>query len=206
MKVLVAVPCFDMMSSDFAFSLARMMMGVKIPAEVLDLRGTEIAWSRNQAARWAVEHDHTHMLFLDSDMDFPADTLEQLLGHGKPLVGASYVRRQEPYDLLGHPLTTWGGGDLIEVAELPTGCMLINVAILRKMAWPWFKFEYGSEYGERVSEDVYFCRKYRAMGGSVWCDTKLTKELGHVGVKRYTVRDGIEYIQRNAKREQSKDA
>lgn len=204
MRILLAVPCFDMMSSDFAFSLARIVAHQRGALEVLDIRGSEIAWSRNKAVRHALDGDYTHLCFLDSDMHLPADTLDRLLGHGKPIVGASYVRRCEPYDLLGRPLTTWGGGPLVEVAELPTGCLLINVAVLRRMEWPWFRFEYGAEYGERVSEDIWFCRKARDLGMSVWCDTVLTKELGHVGVKRFTVRDGIEHIARQqmAKREE----
>ncbi len=196
MRVLVAVPCFDMVCADFAFSLARMLMHQKGSAEVLDIRGSEIAWSRNRAVRVALDGDFTHLAFFDSDMHFPANTLERLLGHGKPVVGASYVRRCEPWDLLGRPLVSWGGGGLQEAQELPTGCLLINVSVLRRMAWPWFKFEYGSEYGERISEDIYFCRAVRALGIKVWCDTDLTRELGHVGVKRFTVQDGIDHIKR----------
>jgi len=201
MKVLIAVPCFDMMYSDFAFSLARLLLHQKGAAEVLDIRGSEIAWSRNRAARVAIDGGFTHLLFLDSDMCLPANTLDRLLAHGKPVVGASYVRRQEPYDLLGAPLTSWGDADLVEVRELPTGCLLINVAVLKKMDWPWFQFQYADEEQTgRLSEDIYFCRKVREGGGHIWCDTKLTREIAHVGTKRYTVRDGIEWIQRNAAR------
>jgi hypothetical protein len=90
----------------------------------------------------------------------------------------------------------WSDEPLVEAEEMPTGCLLIAVPVLKKIGWPYFAFEYGDNPGERTGEDIWFCRKWRETGGRIYCDTALTKELGHVGVKRYTVRDGIEYIAR----------
>lgn len=196
MRVLVAVPCFDMLAADFAFSLARLVAHQAGDMEIFDLRASDVDWARNHAAKLAMEGGFSHLMFLDSDMHFPADTLSRLKAAGKPIVGASYVRRTEPYDLLGEKLTTWGGGGLVEVKALPTGCMLINVSVLRKLSAPLFLFEHSHEHGTRTGEDIYFCRKAREAGVKIWCDTDLTKEIGHVGVKRYTVKDGIEYIAR----------
>lgn len=194
-NVLVAVPCMDMVAADFAFSLARLTGRGTPTMIVLDTRSSDVAWSRNEAVRQALAGPYTHLMQLDSDMHFPADTLERLLSHGKPIVGATYVRRCEPYGLLGafeRPAET----GLIEALELPAGCLLINVAALRKLDWPWFKWEYGDKVGERIGEDIYFCRKARDEGLRVYCDMDLSRELGHVGTRRYTVRDGIEFVAR----------
>lgn len=199
--ILIAVPCFDQVMADFAFALGRLLLRRSFSGEVIDCRGSDIVVARNSAAKRAVGGatdgtQYTHLLFLDSDMSFPADTLERLLGHGKPIVGASYIRRCEPYNLLG----AWEGSvpasGCVEALELPGGCLLINVAVLRKMGWPWFRIDYGQNYGERTGEDVWFCRRAREVGFKVWADMDLTREVAHVGVKRYTVQDGIDFVRR----------
>lgn len=196
-KVLVAVPCFDMLASDFCFSLAAMIAYARAEYTVVDLRGSDIVGARNTAATQAITEGYSHLMFLDSDMHFPADTVARLLAHGKPVVGATYIRRCEPYNLLGKPVADrWSDEPLVEAEEMPTGCLLISVAVLKKIGWPYFAFDYGENDGERTGEDIWFCRKWRETGGRIYCDTKLTRELGHVGVKRYTVRDGIEHIAR----------
>ncbi len=196
-RVLLAVPCMDMVHADFAFSLARLLTSNPPALTLQDLRSSDVVWARNEAARLTVAGGYSHLMFLDSDMEFPADTLHRLLGHGKPLVGATYVKRCEPWGLLGaFPAGTDMSAGLVEALELPTGCLLIHRSVLERIEWPWFRFEYGDEVGQRLGEDLYFCRKARGKGVKVWCDLALTRELGHVGVKKYTVRDGIEHVAR----------
>jgi len=196
-NILVAIPCLDMVAADFAFSLARLIGRGTPTMTVVDARSSDVAWSRNECVRQALAGPYSHLLFLDSDMNFPADTLTRLLGHGKPIVGATYVRRNAPFNLLGaFPGDTVASTGVVEALELPAGCLLINVAVLRKLSWPWFRFDYGPEPGQRIGEDIWFCRKAREAGVKVWCDLDLTKELHHVGTKQYNTQDGIEYIAR----------
>lgn len=191
MKILLAVPCFDHVYADFAFSLARLLgrLPKDFQVDVADIRGTDIVGARNMAVDTTLQNKHDYLFFLDSDMEFPMDTLIRLLSHGKPVVGATYVRRKPPYEYLGK----FGGGfkdtGLIEAEELPTGCLLINSGVLRKIKYPWFKFEYGDEPGSRIGEDQYFCREVRKSGTPIWCDTKLSTELSHVGIKKYKKED-----------------
>ena len=49
-------------------------------------------------------------------------------------------------------------------------------------AWPLFEFDVIDH--ERISEDMNFCRKWRAIGGDVWLDPWLT--LHHHGDKTYS--------------------
>ena len=195
-NILIAIPCFDSMMSDFAFSLARLVNVPGYNATVLDIRGSEISVARNSACKAALDGDYTHLCFLDSDMHLPADTISRLLGHGKPVVGAAYIRRCAPFDLLARfPAgTRLDSAELVEADELPGGCLLISVAVLRKVGWPWFRIDYGAEYGERVGEDIWFCRKVRDAGVKIWCDMRLSREVAHVGTRRYTLADGIEYV------------
>ena len=187
MKVVLAVPCFDHVYTDFAFSLGRLL--ARLPkdfqVDVADIRGTDIVGARNVAAETTLLNKHDYLFFLDSDMDFPMDTLTRLLSHGKPVVGATYVRRKAPYEYLGKFQQGFKVGGLIEAEELPTGCLLINSAVLRKLTYPWFKFEWGEKQGDRLGEDQYFCREVRKSGTPIWCDTKLSQELSHIGIKKY---------------------
>jgi hypothetical protein len=45
---------------------------------------------------WLTKTDHDFMLLLDSDMVFPADTLEKLRSHGKPYLSGYYLFRSTP--------------------------------------------------------------------------------------------------------------
>ena len=189
MKVLIAVPCFDQMYTDFGMSLLHLTLAAsKTPdlhVSVADLRGTDIVGARNTAAKVALDMESQYLFFLDSDLSFPSNTLHRLLGHGKPVVGASYIRRSHPFDLLGHV----GQGDgLVPATELPTGCLLINTMMLKKVGYPYFKFEYNTD-GSREGEDQFFSRRVLEVGGKLWCDKELTKEIGHIGIKKYTVAD-----------------
>jgi hypothetical protein len=60
--------------------------------------------ARNHLADVAVNviDGASHILFLDSDMTFPPDTLQRLLDHKVPIVGADYVKRNDLGKLLGH--------------------------------------------------------------------------------------------------------
>lgn len=190
MRVTLAVPCFDTVYTDFAFSLASMLarMPKDIIVDLMDIRGTDIVGARNSATKFALERE-SHLFFLDSDIEFPVDTLHRLVAHGKPVVGASYIRRCKPYDLLGlydEPFST--KKPLISAKELPTGCLFVNNAALKRLSYPYFKFEYNEKTQVReFGEDQYFSKKLREVGINLYLDTKLSTELSHVGVKKYKI-------------------
>lgn len=89
---------------------------------------------------------------------------------------------------------------IAKIAGGPAGMMCLSRACVEKMihhhdnqwygapfvtgnkAWPLFEFDVIDH--ERISEDMNFCRKWRAMGGDVWLDPHLT--LHHHGDKTYS--------------------
>lgn len=179
-----------MVYTDFAFSLSSMLarMPKDIIVDLMDIRGTDIVGARNKAALTALERD-SHLLFIDSDIEFPVDTIHRLISHGKPVVGASYIRRCKPFDLLGlydEPFST--KKPLISAKELPTGCLFVNNAALKRLTYPYFKFEYNEKTKVRdYGEDQYFSKKLIEAGLKLYLDTGLTKELKHIGIKKYTL-------------------
>lgn len=139
---------------------------------------------RNSIARKAVASGAEWLLFLDDDHTFSDNLLLRLLSHDKPVVGALYMQRQIPFAPIAYSRKTDDGFyvplvlsdhkpfDLVEVAAIGTGGLLIRTEILRALPEPWF------EHG-RASEDLIFCDKvYEAGLGPIFCDLGAT--MGHM--------------------------
>lgn len=193
MKVLIAIPSLDLVSADFAMSLAALLSrrayDKKLQREVgvalSNCKGSIIPHSRNLLMKDAIENGATHIFYLDSDMVVPPDTLDRLISHRVPIVGADYVRRVDPHPLNGTPVP--GAGLSIKglqpMLTLPFGCILISLKVLENMEQPWFRYIEGEDHSKSISEDTYFCNAARRLGHTIWLDPKLTKEVGHVGTK-----------------------
>ncbi|MDR3450909.1 MAG: hypothetical protein P4M15_14415 [Alphaproteobacteria bacterium] len=182
--VAIGIPSGDMVHADFAMSLGMLCMRPGAPAFLLNSRSSLVALGRNQCAGAALIMKATHLLFLDTDMVFPADTLARLLAHDKDIVGSTYSRRVPPF----HPLTVMEDGShaqitpgLHRVRQIPTGCLLIRMAVFAALSKPYFNTV--AEAGELRGEDYYFCEQARAAGFEIWCDGDLSFQLGHIGQK-----------------------
>lgn len=177
MNLAIGVPCFDHVATDFAFSLAGLthLMGCNSHSfSVIAPRGYSVVDARNEIVRQALRKGSSHILFLDSDMKFPRDTLYRLLSHAKPICGAYGVKRKFPIERCGKPVNGWSENGLIEMESMGMAVCLISTEVFKKLGTP--TFEWGA-----VSEDVGFCTKARAAGLKVWCDVDLSHEIGHVG-------------------------
>jgi len=188
--IAIGVPSGDMVHTDFAMALAMLCMNPGAQSFLLNSRSSLVALGRNQCAGAAQIMKATHLLFLDTDMIFPVDTLTRLLAHDKDIVGATYSQRMPPF----HPLTVTDEGEhthitsgLRRVKLLPTGCMLIRVSVFNALAKPFFTL---AAEGEHLrGEDYYFCEKARAAGFEIWCDGDLSAQVGHIGQKIYRIAD-----------------
>jgi hypothetical protein len=159
----------------------------------------------------ASEHGHTiavesvlaqgdsHLLFLDSNMVFPHDTLTRLLAHDVDVVGATYSRRRPPFGLDHIELDGLPGGiarsesGVKEVAAVGTGCMLIATEVFkhgvsRYFDSQWVNAEDGSV--QRLSEDFHFCRDVRHSGRRIWVDIDLSREVRQIGSYETTLEQG----------------
>jgi hypothetical protein len=139
---------------------------------------------RNNCVKQMMEMGAEWLLFLDDDHVFGPALLERLLAHKKPVVGSLYLQRTTPFAPIAYThkdedgiyhnvrLTEHGPDELIEVAAVGTGGMLIRAEILHAMEEPWF------EHG-RASEDLIFCDKVYELGlGPIYCD--LGARMGHM--------------------------
>lgn len=168
-------------TQDYALSLAAMMW-MHLPDTTYGLVKAEssiVANSRNMCVAGAMDMGADKLLMIDADMVFPANTLARLLNHQVDIVAGLYKRRGPPYKILGTPLYPAEGNiytGLVEMRQIPTGCILIDMAVFKSLGRPYFRF--GAENGVIVGEDIQFCEDARMAGYKLWADCDL--ELGHL--------------------------
>jgi hypothetical protein len=137
----------------------------------------------------AVNLGADYMLWLDSDMVFPATTAVRLMKHNEPVVAANYVRRQKPYkgvayETIGdwqNPLPFDVQDELVPIEGIGMGCMLIKTGIFQELSKPWFDFQWSPESNDFLGEDMYLCQKINAAGYTIKVDTSLSQEMHHLG-------------------------
>lgn len=195
-KIAIAVPARDQVHTSFAYDLAMMMAAWTYKNKDNDdnimlytSKGTLIVNQRQDLVLQAINDGCSHILFLDSDMRFPKDTLDRLLAHNKPIVAGSYATRRLPCKTVAFEndhnwdcvYTTPDKTGLESVAAVGMGCMLIRLDIFATMNLPYFMIGYSPNSQQFTGEDIFFCRKARATGFDVLIDHDLSRELGHVG-------------------------
>lgn len=192
LRVAVAVPTGDQLAAGFAYDLARMMTVTAAQRRDVELRlfmarDSILPRGRHSLVVAALEADCTHVLFLDSDMRFPKDSLVRLLAHAEPVVGVNYTRRRFPLDPVasdgdGAPVYVEEGAEgLAAVAQTGFGVMLVDLDVFRQIPAPWFQIGYAKATGDYAGEDVYFCALVREHGLSVLVDNTLSREVSHLG-------------------------
>jgi len=153
--------------------------------------GALVHWNREEIFEIARLAGCTHLLFLDTDMKFPAVTFQKLLDLDRDIVGVLSFKRALPLIPTVHVSDEqapngWRNAAIEEIPSRPfneisgrsiavgTGIMLINMARAERVAQPRFKAEW-----QGLGEDVYFCAQAIAAGLGVWCDP--TIPIKHIG-------------------------
>jgi len=161
-----------------------------------------ITHARNQLARDFMASDFDRMVFVDADVSWEPGALIKLAHHPVDLVGGAYRFKSEEE---GYPVIytdqAWYADDetgLLEVWGLPGGFLAINRCVFEKLkeahpkrAYRFHDDEFQGYFHAPIDdwmmfgEDMAFCYDWRALGGKVWLDPRLT--LTHVGgAKQYT--------------------
>lgn len=193
MKTLIAVPCMDQVAAPFAQSLA-MLNKVGDCAIAMELSSL-VYTSRNNLVKRAITMEADALLFLDSDMIFPADTLERMLKHleaGREIVSGLYFKRRAPFSPVLHEELSYdwetqmphykdlkklpAGKDPFEVEGCGMGCCMISKGVLLDVM---LNFRTWFTPLEGVGEDLAFILRARELGYKVWCDPTIS--CGHVG-------------------------
>ncbi|MFY9287118.1 MAG: hypothetical protein WAO98_01325, partial [Alphaproteobacteria bacterium] len=184
--VAICIPSGDMVHADFAMRLATLCLNPGARTCIINAKTSIVALGRNQCAEAAKLAGATHVLFLDSDMVFPLDTMARLLHHKKDIVGAVYSQRTAPFHPLGVTLDGAHknvGSGLHRMKVIPTGCLMVSMSVFDKLPKPWFS---NRIEGEKIlGEDYHFCERASTVGFEIWCDGTLSSEIGHIGQTVY---------------------
>jgi len=182
MKILIEVPHTGLFPWQFVNAFPLMVTqslakGMEVHQE---FRGNSLIYdARNTAVKLMLENGMDAILFLDSDMEPPADMLVRLAAHDKPIVSALAFRRVPAFepcifkavDETAHIYHDYPKG-LIRVEGVGMACCLIKREVFETIPGPWF-------WPGKFGEDIGFCIKARQAGIPIHCDT--TMICGHVG-------------------------
>lgn len=144
LRVAVAIPSFDTWKADTSMALIGLgtyTMTQGIALAFMNEKSSMVSKARNSLAEKAMQFGADYLLFVDSDLVFPADALCRLLAHGKDIVGATYNKRVPPYETLGHflgPARDLSAGGVVEADYMPGGFLLIKTSVLKALPQPWF--------------------------------------------------------------------
>jgi len=202
-SVYIGIPHYGHSDPAFEESFDALIANIK-PEHNIDwmscrCEGSRITSNRNRLVQDAIKKNATHILFIDSDMDFPHDALHRLLNHNKDIVCATTCKRG---DETGTPIgqaaddgagkevkkVTTGTGQLVEMQLVGACFMLINLDIFDKLQHPVFYEPPEYSIGDALGEDITFCKIVRQAGFKVWLDVDLSFQLGHWGKKRYSIK------------------
>lgn len=197
-RVFIAVPCLNKIDARFFKSFLAMMFH-RIPNVEYTYSVTidSLTYTaRDTLAQAALDMGSDYVLWIDSDMVFPADSLERLLAHDKDMVTALYFKRRGDHapviysgmDENGGVLTCSDyprDGSLFKVWGCGFGMVLMKTEVIRRTV----KETNGLAFHPftNMTEDLSFCYRWNQAGGEIWCDGSL--KLGHMGEREFTEED-----------------
>ena len=154
--------------------------------------GSLIYTSRNDLATRAIQMEADYVFWMDSDMQFPPDTLIRMVDVLKKndldILTGLYFRRVPPYSpVLFDKLEMQGSicswsefkelpDGLFEVGGCGFGCVLMSTEVFISV-----QAKHGNMFAPMGNngEDIAFCMRARDCGYKIWCDPSII--CGHVG-------------------------
>lgn len=186
-KVIIGLPCTEMMKSKTAHAIGCLTIKNPNVIDFLMIQSCDIASSRMWLVKEAKKLGATHLLFVDSDMVFPAHTLDTLLSRNKDIIGVEYHKRQFPLQTVTAymPDVEKSETEPFKVGIAGTGVLLVKLSIFDdpKMDKNWFSFGRNAEGKNVIGEDGWFCNTARDAGYDVWVDP--TIKVWHAGEYLY---------------------
>lgn len=198
MKTLIAVPCMDMVHADFMSSMVALQKTLDCSFTIV--KNTLIHVARNVIARNAIDAGFDRVMWFDSDMVFPPDTLKRIsdsMDSGYDLVSGLYFTRKTPIKPVMYEKLWWEEketgieagavelweypeNELVRVSGVGFGCCMTSTDILARVIE-----KYGSAFAPLpgMGEDLSFCWRVGMIGGKMGVDTGI--KCGHVGYMQF---------------------
>ena len=198
MRTLIAIPCMDMVHTDFMRAVLALQH--RDETQFTFSQASLVYDGRNRLADAAIAGGFDRVLWLDSDMVFDPDLeirLHDDLDQGMEMVSALYFTRKPPLrpvvyseiakdviDGADHPraesFLDYPRDTLFPVAGCGFGAVMMTTDLLQRV-----RSRYGLPFSPLIGfgEDFSFCLRVRELGRVIWCDSRI--RCGHVGTAVY---------------------
>lgn len=185
-KIAIGIPTYGTIKTKTFESIVKLVKSVDYNIPVISQQGPYIQENRNTIVERAKILGFERILFIDHDMVFEPEGVQQLISRDVDIVGAPFAVKFLPTDPFYAVKKTTSDASIWEETEkglfkccgLGTAFMLIKTSVFDKVQRPWFEIQYKDgvlEWGE----DLWFCKKARDAGFDIFVDTKVS--VGHVG-------------------------
>ena len=197
-RLLIAIPTNDYVHADFVVSLSKLQSELSrrhVAYDVEIIAGTLVYYARNRLANKAINEHYTHVLWLDSDMVFNEQVVDDLMEVGKDMVCGAFVSRRPPYGPCVY--TSIEKNHVTQVKDWGLkpfrvdGCgfatVLTSVDLLQAVTQ---KFGTCFQPTDYYGEDLAFCWRVNQLGREIWCEP--TVRAGHIAhVPVYAGQDNL---------------
>jgi hypothetical protein len=202
-----AVPCYGGMVSEptmtsfLRFTLLAAKVGLNWSLDTMVNESLVTRARNNLCAKMMTNAAATHFMFIDADIRFEPEAIFGMIAADKDVIGGLYPKKSLPIDYVIN-LKNGGRieGPIFQVDTQGTGFLLFKKHVYEKLitAHPECKyvddiglgkqfepFMYSifdtviDEKGHYLSEDWTFCRRWQALGGDIWADSRVL--LNHIG-------------------------
>lgn len=194
-KILVGIPTNKYIEPETFKSLWELIVPEGYELEFQYFYGYQIDQIRNLIAEWAKRYDY--LLSIDSDIVLPKDALVKMIAADKDVVSGLYIQRKPGQQTLEVYMDTANGEctnipysllenlGVVEIAACGMGCALIKSEVFRRMEYPHFFYKSALDHTNTISEDVYFCKKARSLGFTIWADASI--KCDHIGSTTFSL-------------------
>ena len=209
-SVFIAMPCYESVKINTMLSIFQMIQKLgqaKVEVGINTMKSPLIHQARNYLTSVFLTTPYTHLLFIDSDVEFAPEAVLRMLVADKDIICTPYRVKDEH---VGTPRYTVKFADpknvpilpggLVEIEAGPTGLMLIKKEVFKKIIknHPDLKiknsvfpkpgpdhkyyynfFDFTFEDGYSAGEDVSFCKLVREVGVKLYANSaSFTKHHG----------------------------
>jgi hypothetical protein len=192
--VAVLTPCGDRVETGYMMSMVKMLERIYAqPPQSLKglyfntLSSSILPQARQALADLALKAQATHLLWIDSDMSFPADMLLRFLKRDEKIIGINAVTRRPPH----LPCAQYADGSFVrtitestgleKIARTGFGVLWVAAEVFAGMERPFFSFPFDSALDDFRGEDMYFFDHVQKSDFDVYVDHDLSKEVLHIG-------------------------
>ena len=202
-SVFIAMPCYDSVKINTMLSIFQLIQQLgtsKVEVGINTMKSPLIHQARNYLTSVFLTTPYTHLLFIDSDVEFQPEAGLRMLVADKDIITTPY--RAKNLNLNEHTYTVKFPdpkvvpilpGGLVEIEAGPTGLMLIHRRVFEKIiknrpdlkiknkvkpgadkSYEFYYnfFDFAFEDGYTWGEDVSFCKLARKEGFKLYANTE----------------------------------